>query len=103
MTQPFTGGGYNPADPTAPLREMLQDQPFVKRYANTVTTGIGVAVGAVWLAMSAGFEVSETVENWVLVLVGLGTLLGVKMTPNGVTEKQIQEVEQRVGRHRRAD
>lgn len=103
MTQPFTGGGYNPADPTAPLREILQEQPFVKRYANTVTTGIGVIVGGIWVAMSAGFEVSDTVENLMLGLIGLGTLIGVKLTPNGVTEKQIQEVEERVGRHRRAE
>ena len=36
----------------------------------------------------------------VLVLVSLGTVVGVKLTPNGVTEKQVAEIEDYVGQHR---
>lgn len=36
----------------------------------------------------------------VLLLVSALTMVGVKFTPNGVTEKQVDEIEEYVGRHR---
>ncbi|MBM4482232.1 hypothetical protein GS443_11650 [Rhodococcus hoagii] len=79
---------------TEVLRAKLAEQPIVKRYANTVTTAIGVLVGALWLAIDAGVELPPQVSTVGLAIIGLGTLVGVKFTPNGVTEKQIAEIEE---------
>lgn len=87
-------------DPAAILRQKLQEQPLVKKYANTVTAAIGLVVGAIWLLLQLGLDLPETVTNLGFALVGLGTVIGVSLTPNGVTEKQVQEIEEYVGRHR---
>lgn len=84
------------------LRSRLQQQPLVKRYANTATTAVGLVVAVLWTLISAGVDVSENVMAGGLVLVSLGTMIGVRFTPNGVTDKQVRELEEHVGRHRRA-
>ncbi|MBM4587577.1 hypothetical protein GS507_05130 [Rhodococcus hoagii] len=81
------------------LRAKLAEQPIVKRYANTVTTAIGVLIGALWLAIDAGVELPPQVSTVGLAIIGLGTLVGVKFTPNGVTEKQIDEIEEYASRN----
>ncbi|ORL40583.1 hypothetical protein A6F59_14835 [Prescottella equi] len=84
---------------TEVLRAKLAEQPIVKRYANTVTTAIGVLAGALWLAIDAGIELPPQVSTVGLAIIGLGTLVGVKFTPNGVTEKQIDEIEEYAARN----
>lgn len=82
------------------LRDQLHAQPIVKRYANTVTSAIGFLVAIVWALVSAGVDLPPGVTAGVLVLVSLGTVVGVKLTPNGVTERQVAEIEDYVGQHR---
>ncbi|MGW2095787.1 hypothetical protein [Promicromonospora sukumoe] len=82
------------------LRAKMAEQPLVKKYANTVTTAAGLVVALLWAVVSAGVNVPEGVTTGVLVLISLATVVGVKFTPNGVTERQIDELEQYVGRHR---
>ncbi|MCA1009007.1 hypothetical protein LCL87_25125 [Rhodococcus hoagii] len=82
------------------LRAKMAEQPLVKKYANTVTTAVGLVVALLWAVLSAGVNVPEGVTSGVLVLISLLTVVGVKFTPNGVTDKQIDELEQYVGRHR---
>ncbi|NKR57491.1 hypothetical protein GS474_16140 [Rhodococcus hoagii] len=82
------------------LRAKMAEQPLVKKYANTVTTAVGLVVALLWAVISAGVNVPESVTTGVLVLISLATVVGVKFTPNGVTDKQIDELEQYVGRHR---
>lgn len=38
-------------------------------------------------------DVPQNVATGLLVLIYLGTVIGVKFTPNGVTDKQIGEIE----------
>lgn len=85
------------------LREKFAEQPLVKRYANTVTTAVGALVAVVWTLISAGVDLPSHVTTGVLVLVSIGTVIGVKFTPNGITERQIAEVEEYVGKHRAAE
>lgn len=82
------------------LRAKMAEQPLVKKYANTVTTAVGLAIALLWAVISAGVDVPEGITSSVLVLISLLTVVGVKFTPNGVTDKQIDELEQYVGRHR---
>jgi len=87
-------------DPAEILRKKLQEQPIYKKYANTVTAAMGAIVGAIWLLLQLGLDLPEQVTTLGLGIVGLGTVLGVALTPNGVTEKQVQEIEDYVGKHR---
>jgi len=82
------------------LREKLEQQPLVKKYANTVTTAVGALIAVVWTLVSTGIEVPEQLSQGVLVLISLLTVVGVKLTPNGVTEKQVEELTDYVGKHR---
>lgn len=82
------------------LRAQLEQQPWYRRVANTVTTAVGAIVGALWTIVAAGVELPPEVVVGVLVLVQLATVAGVKLTPNGVTQRQVDALEEYVGRHR---
>jgi hypothetical protein len=84
------------------LRDKLAEQPLIKKYANTVTTAVGALVAVVWTLVSLGVELPAQVGQGVLVLIAILTTVGVKLTPNGVTEKQVEEIEDYVGKHRAA-
>ncbi|PZT99498.1 MAG: hypothetical protein DI630_16915 [Gordonia sp. (in: high G+C Gram-positive bacteria)] len=87
-------------DITQILRDKLAEQPLYKKYSNTLTTVGGLTVGVIWLLVSSGIDVPDSVTQGGLVLTSLLTVIGVRLTPNGVTEKQIAEIEAYVGRHR---
>lgn len=82
------------------LRAKLAEQPLFKRYANTVTSAVGLLVALVWTLVSVGVDLPAEVTTGVLILVSAFTTVGIKLTPNGVTEKQVEEIEEYVGRHR---
>ncbi|QXW04000.1 hypothetical protein [Rhodococcus globerulus] len=82
------------------LLDKVADQPLVKRYANTATTAVGALVSIVWTLISLGVQLPAQVGQGVLVIIAVFTVVGVKLTPNGVTEKQVEEIEDYVGQHR---
>ena len=89
-----------PVDITAILRAKLAEQPLYKKYANTVTSLIATAVNVLWVLISLGVDLpSETLIGVAVAIQALG-VVGVKFTPNGVTEKQIDDIEEFAGRHR---
>ncbi|AEV51877.1 hypothetical protein [Prescottella equi] len=75
------------------LRAKMAEQPLVKKYANTVTTAVAAVVAVLWTVISVGVNLPDQVVVGGLVLASLGTVVGVKFTPNGVTDKQIDELE----------
>lgn len=75
------------------LRAKMAEQPLVKKYANTVTTAVAAVVAVLWTVISVGGNLPDQVVVGGLVLASLGTVVGVKFTPNGVTDKQIDELE----------
>ncbi|RVW06522.1 hypothetical protein [Rhodococcus spongiicola] len=75
------------------LRAKLADQPLVKRYANTATAAVMAVVAVLWMVLSVGVDVPSGVTTGVLVLISVATAVGVKFTPNGVTARQIDEIE----------
>ncbi len=82
------------------LRQQLADQPLVKRYANTVTTLVTLGINVLWILISLGVDVPGDVVTGVAVAIQALGVVGVRLTPNGVTEKQVRELESYAGRHR---
>lgn len=82
------------------LRYQLEQQPWYRKYANTVTAALTAMVGLVWTAISAGVEVPPELIAGGLVLLQFAGVVGIKATRNGVTQRQIDELEGYVGRHR---
>ncbi|ASN72802.1 putative holin [uncultured Caudovirales phage] len=75
------------------LRAKMAEQPLVKKYANTVATAVAAVVAVLWTVISVGVNLPDQVVVGGLLLASLGTVVGVKFTPNGVTDKQIDELE----------
>ena len=87
-------------DLTTILQDKLAQQPWWQTYANTVTTVITLGVNVLWVLISLGIDIDPTVIGAVAAAIqGLG-VVGVKLTPNGVTRRQIDDLETYVGRHR---
>jgi len=82
------------------LRSQLEQQPWYRKYANTVTAALTAVVGLIWTAVSAGVEVPPELIAGGLVLLQFAGVVGIKATRNGVTQRQIDELEGYVGRHR---
>jgi hypothetical protein len=90
-------------DPLAPVRKLYEDQPWFKKISNTVTGATGAAVQLAWLATTLGVDLPDEIEKWGFVVIALLTTLGLRKTPNGITERQLHEIEQAyIGRHRKA-
>ncbi|MGC5249487.1 hypothetical protein ACPXB3_21485 [Gordonia sp. DT219] len=87
-------------DLTAILRDKLAEQPWWKKYANTVTTAITLGVNVLWVLVSLGVDIDPTIIGGVAAAIQALGVLGVKLTPNGVTERQIADIENYVGKHR---
>lgn len=81
------------------LRDELDQQPWWRRVANTVTAGVGAVVGLLWVLVSSGVDLPAPVTQWVPVVIAALTVVGIKLTPNGVTQRQIDGLTA-VGRHR---
>lgn len=84
------------------LRSQLEQQPWYRKYANTVTAAVTALVGLLWTAVSAGVAVPPELIAGGLVLLQFAGVIGIKATRNGVTQRQIDELEGYVGRHRTA-
>ncbi|RRQ26323.1 hypothetical protein DK926_18960 [Rhodococcus sp. Eu-32] len=85
------------------LRDLVAEQPLVKRYSNTITSLVGLAINVIWVLVSLGVDVPEQTTVGVAVAIQVLATIGVRLTPNGVTEKQVAEIEEYVGRHRAED
>ncbi|WLP91310.1 hypothetical protein [Gordonia sp. NB41Y] len=93
----------------AQLRELMQEQPWWRRFANAVTAGVGATTMILWLLVTNGVDVPAQVQTGIASAIAILTTLGVLQTRNGLTPRGIDRVEQaadlvaaRGGRHRRA-
>lgn len=82
------------------LQQKLQEQPWYRTVANTVVTLVTLGVNVVWILVGLGIDVPTEVLIGVAGAIQALGVVGVKLTPNGVTERQIKEIEQYVGKHR---
>ncbi|MCF8605160.1 hypothetical protein L5I01_17540 [Gordonia sp. HY442] len=83
------------------LRDKLADQPWYRTYANTATTLVTLGVNVLWVLVSLGVDIDPTIIGTVAAGIQALGVVGVKLTPNGVTTRQIDELEQYVGKHRK--
>ncbi len=82
------------------LQQKLQEQPWYRTVANTVVTLVTLGVNIVWVLIGLGVDVPTEVLIGVAGAIQALGVIGVKLTPNGVTQRQIKEIEQYVGKHR---
>ncbi|AET09879.1 holin [Gordonia phage GRU1] len=85
------------------LRATLERQPWYKRFANTVTTAVGVLSLVIWTLAANGFDLSDAWKNGIGAALAVLTVLGVLRTPNGVTPRGVATVQVAAvaaGRHR---
>lgn len=82
------------------LRDRFATQPWYRRSANTVTSIVTLGVNVLWVATSLGVDVDPTVVAGVAAAIQVLGVVGIRLTPNGVTQRQITEIEAYVGRHR---
>lgn len=75
------------------LRASLQRQPWYKRFANTVSSAVGVLSLVVWVAIANGVEIDPAVQTGVGAVLAVLTVLGVLRTPNGVTPRGVATVQ----------
>lgn len=81
----------------AKLLELLQEQPWWKRSANTVTGAVsGLAVLAWWLT-STGIDFPDQVTYGIGVVLFAASVLGIKRTPNGLTPALVEQLTGQLG------
>ena len=85
------------------LRHKLEQQPWYRTYANTATTLVTLGVNLLWVLVSLGVDIDPTVIGAIAAGIQALGVVGVKLTPNGVTQRQIDDLEQYVGRHRASE
>jgi len=83
------------------LRELLEAQPWWRRYANTATSIVTNLVLVAWLLIASGMAFPSWLEWTVAAILFAGNVLGIRRTPNGVTPSLIDLVVGGAGgRHR---
>lgn len=86
------------------LRATLANQPWWRKYSNTVTAVFFAALQGAWLLISTGIDLPNAVVVGIAGLVLVGNVLGINGTRNGVTDSVAEEikanVENYVGKHR---
>ena len=87
-------------DLAAVLRDKLSQQPWYRTYANTAVTLVTLGVNVLWVIISLGVDVDPNIIGAVAAAIQALGVVGVKLTPNGVTERQIHDIEAYVGKHR---
>ncbi|SUE29613.1 Uncharacterised protein [Nocardia farcinica] len=89
------------------LRSAIENQPWWRKYANTVTQAYWVLIYLAWIAISLGIDLPAQVVWAVVAVLGFGNLMDIKSTKNGVTDSVAEQiksnVEEYVGKHRRAE
>ena len=82
------------------LKRQLEEQPWYRRFANTVTSAVGGVLLIAWLLTTSGVDLPDGVEKGVASAIALLTVLGVLKTKNGLTPRTVEDIESYVGKHR---
>lgn len=76
------------------IREKMEGSPKTRKFANTVTVAIGVAVTAAGQALALPLDLPQWAMWIILAVTLIGTLFGVSVTQNGWSPSQIKKLEQ---------
>lgn len=88
-------------DFVAELRERLESQPWYRRFANTVTSGVGAVFLILWLLTANGVDIPGQVTTGVGSAIAVLTVLGVLKTKNGLTPRGVEDIQEYIGKHRK--
>ncbi|WNN95751.1 holin [Gordonia phage Fribs8] len=83
------------------LRERLESQPWYRRFANTVTSGVGAVFLILWLLTANGVDIPSQVTTGVGSAIAVLTVLGVLKTKNGLTPRGVEDIREYIGKHRK--
>lgn len=82
------------------LVSKLKEQPWYKTYINTAITVLALGINVIWVLISLGVNIDPTILATVAAFIQAAGAVGVKFAANGVTPRQIKDIEDYVGRHR---
>lgn len=82
------------------LQEKKDEQPWYKTYVNSAISSVSLVANVLWALISAGMDVDPLIIIGVLAVIQFAGVMGIKLSTNGVTPKQIKELEDYVGKHR---
>ena len=82
-------------------KSYVQEIPFVKQNRKTIANVVGLLANALILVI--GLPISGTAQAVVVVAVQVLAAFTAWLVPNAITAQQAQELDEYVGRHRRAD
>lgn len=71
------------------LNAWLSEQPFWRRYANTVTTAVGGLVALAWWLSTTWTDAPPWLSTVIGILLFVASVVGVKATRNGMTPSTI--------------
>lgn len=74
------------------VNDKLEEQPWGKKVANTLTALVGAVVSIAAGAMSMGLSLPDWAMMTVIAVTTLGTALGVRTTKNGFSDSQIEKI-----------
>lgn len=88
----------------SPLADYVQATPLYRTHAKAITAAVSALVNVAWLAVSlpAGLVPTNVAVIVAVAVQFVGGVVGVAAVPNSPTANQMRDIEERVGRHRRA-
>lgn len=82
-------------------KSYVQNIPFVKQNRKTIANIVGLLANV--LVLLVGLPISGTAQAVVVVVIQVLAAAAAWLVPNAITAQQAQELDEYVGRHRRAD
>lgn len=82
-------------------KSYVQNIPFVKQNRKTIANVVGLIANA--LVLLVGLPISGTAQAIVVVSIQVLAAVAAWLVPNAITIQQAQELDEYVGRHRKAD
>ena len=82
-------------------KSYVQNIPFVKQNRKTIANVVGLFANA--LVLLVGLPISGTAQAVVVVSIQVLAAVAAWLVPNAITAQQAQELDEYVGRHRKAD
>lgn len=93
----MANGSYQQGDELATLGHMIRSemekQPKTRRFANTITVGLGALVTIAGQVLAFPLDIPDWGMWVILAITLLGTLFGVSKTKNGWSPSQVQRLE----------
>lgn len=82
-------------------KSYVQEIPFIKQNRKTIANVVGLLANA--LVLLIGLPISGTGQAVIVVSIQVLAAVTAWLVPNAITAQQAQELDEYVGRHRKAD